>query len=139
MLSSVDNGHQTRIACQRAPVPAVDDPIRLCGAQIPTCGCQFCDAPKRRLVQQQINFCQRCGHALAEKEIEGRARHYCPACSFVVFLDPKVAAAVLVEVDGRLVLVRRGIEPAMGRWAFPSGYVDRGEALEEAAARVGVS
>ncbi len=86
-------------------------------------------------MQQQINFCQRCGAALAEKEIEGRGRHYCPACGFVVFLDPKVAAAVLVEVDGRLVLVKRGIEPALGRWAFPSGYVDRGEALEEAAAR----
>ncbi len=86
-------------------------------------------------MQEQVNFCQRCGGALAEKEIEGRVRRYCPACGFVVFLDPKVAAAVLVEVDGRLVLVRRGIEPAMGRWAFPSGYVDRGEALEAAAAR----
>ncbi len=86
-------------------------------------------------MQEKTNFCQRCGGALAQKEIEGRAHHYCPACGFVVFVDPKVAAAVLVEVDGRLVLVRRGIEPAMGRWAFPSGYVDRGEALEEAAAR----
>ena len=86
-------------------------------------------------MQEQINFCQRCGAALAEKEVEGRARRYCASCGFIVFLDPKVAAAVLVEVDGRLVLVRRGIEPAMGRWAFPSGYVDRGEALEEAAAR----
>ncbi len=86
-------------------------------------------------MQEQINFCQRCGGALADKEIEGRARRYCPACGFVLFLDPKVAAAVLVEVDGRLVLVKRGIEPALGRWAFPSGYVDRGEALEEAAAR----
>ena len=92
-------------------------------------------AQNRRPVQEQINFCQRCGGALAEKEIEGRARRYCPACGFVVFLDPKVAAAGLVQVDGRLVLVRRGIEPAMGRWAFPSGYVDRGESLEEAAAR----
>ena len=86
-------------------------------------------------MQEQPNFCQRCGGALAEKEIESRVRRYCPACGFVVFLDPKVAAAVLVEVDGRLVMVKRGIEPAIGRWAFPSGYVDRGEALEVAAAR----
>ena len=86
-------------------------------------------------MQEQVNFCQRCGGTLAEKEIEGRARRYCAACGFVVFLDPKVAAAVLVEIDDRLVMVRRGIEPAMGRWAFPSGYVDRGEALETAAVR----
>jgi ADP-ribose pyrophosphatase YjhB (NUDIX family) len=32
-------------------------------------------------------------------------------------------------------MVRRGVEPALGRWAFPSGYVDRGEAVEDAAMR----
>ena len=52
-----------------------------------------------------------------------------------MFLDPKVAAVVLVLRDGDLVLVRRGIEPAMGRWSFPSGYVDRGEVVEDAARR----
>ena len=83
----------------------------------------------------QINYCQNCGGDLSEKDIEGRRRPYCPACGFIVFLDPKVAAVVLVEVDSKLVLIKRGIEPAMGRWAFPSGYVDRGEVVEEAAAR----
>ena len=84
---------------------------------------------------QDINFCQRCGHALGRKEIESRERPYCPDCGYVVFLDPKVAAVVLVHRDGELVLVRRGIEPAMGRWSFPSGYVDRGEVVEDAARR----
>ena len=50
-------------------------------------------------------------------------------------MDPKVAAVVLALVDGKLVLVRRGIEPELGRWAFPSGFVDRGEAVEDAAVR----
>ncbi len=84
---------------------------------------------------EQINFCQSCGGDLSEKEVEYRRRPYCPACGFVVFLDPKVAAVVLVEIDSKLVLIKRGIEPAMGRWAFPSGYVDRGEVVEVAAAR----
>ena len=53
----------------------------------------------------------------------------------MVFHDPKLAAAVLVTVDGKLVMVRRGVEPAVGRWAFPSGYVDQGEAVEDAAVR----
>ena len=84
---------------------------------------------------EEINFCQRCGHQLGRKPIEGTVRPYCPACGYVVFLDPKIAAIVLLSTDGKLVMVRRGIEPAMGRWSFPSGYVDRGERVEKAAVR----
>ena len=87
------------------------------------------------MLPAQINYCQSCGGGLSEKDVEGRRRPHCPACGFVVFLDPKVAAVVLVKVEGKLVLIKRGIEPAMGRWAFPSGYVDRGEVVEAAAAR----
>src|SRR5207247_9691288 len=36
---------------------------------------------------------------------------------------------------GRLVLVRRAIEPGYGKWVFPGGYVDRGEPLTAAAIR----
>src|SRR5690606_33928087 len=52
------------------------------------------------------------------------------------YADPKVATGVLVtDARGRLLLVKRNHDPAMGRWAFPSGYVDAGEVLEEAATR----
>ena len=57
------------------------------------------------------------------------------AADQTVFLDPKVAAVVLALVDGKLVLVRREMDPQIGRWAFPSGFVDRGEAVEDAAVR----
>jgi ADP-ribose pyrophosphatase YjhB (NUDIX family) len=52
-----------------------------------------------------------------------------------VYLDPKVAVGTIVSHDGGLVLLRRGIEPGYGKWVFPGGFVDRGETLEEAAAR----
>ena len=32
-------------------------------------------------------------------------------------------------------MVRRSIEPGYGKWVFPGGYVDRGEMVEQAAAR----
>ena len=51
------------------------------------------------------------------------------------FDDPKVAAGILAQRRGRLLLVRRNHEPHLGEWSFPSGYVDAGEALEEAAVR----
>ncbi len=89
----------------------------------------------RWLVEDGINFCLRCGGRLTARHVHGRPRPACPGCGFVLYLEPKVAAVVLASRDGRLVLVRRGIEPALGQWSFPSGYVDRGEAVEEAAIR----
>jgi ADP-ribose pyrophosphatase YjhB (NUDIX family) len=38
-------------------------------------------------------------------------------------------------LDGGIVLLQRGVEPALGKWVFPGGYVDRGEAVHDAAIR----
>lgn len=72
---------------------------------------------------------------MVDKAVERKTRRACLACGFIAFQDPKVAAAVLVLLDGGLVLVKRGVEPARGRWAFPSGYIDRGESIEDGAVR----
>ena len=86
-------------------------------------------------MSHDVNFCQRCGHRLATKSVHQVERLHCPGCGHIVFLDPKLAAVVLVMDGDKLVLVRRAIEPALGRWSFPSGYVDRGESVEDAAVR----
>ena len=59
----------------------------------------------------------------------------CQACAFVFYLDPKVAACTICMVDGGIVLLRRTIEPRIGTWVFPGGFVDRGEAVSAAAIR----
>ena len=65
----------------------------------------------------------------------GTRRRVCTECGYVHFDDPKVAVGILAERRGRLLLVRRNHEPHAGEWSFPSGYVDVGEVLEEAAVR----
>ena len=67
--------------------------------------------------------------------MEGAPRPVCSQCGRVVYYDPKVTATAIVERDGGVLLVRRGTEPGMGLWSLPGGYVDRGEVVEEAAAR----
>ena len=42
---------------------------------------------------------------------------------------------MIATIDGRVVMVRRNMEPGIGRWTFPAGFVDRGESVEEAAVR----
>lgn len=45
------------------------------------------------------------------------------------------ASAVILDQDGRLLLVRRGRPPGRGLWSVPGGKVEPAESLEEAAAR----
>ena len=61
--------------------------------------------------------------------------HRCVKCDRVIYSDPKVAVAAIVPMDGGIVLLKRAIEPQIGMWSFPSGYVDRGEKLERALER----
>jgi ADP-ribose pyrophosphatase YjhB (NUDIX family) len=81
------------------------------------------------------NFCTECGSALELREAFGKVRQVCPDCGHVHFDDPKLAVGVVVEMDGGIVLGRRNHEPMLGLWSFPSGFVDRGEVVEEAAIR----
>jgi ADP-ribose pyrophosphatase YjhB (NUDIX family)/GNAT superfamily N-acetyltransferase len=67
--------------------------------------------------------------------VAGRERLVCDECDFIFYLNPKVAAGVLVEDDDRVILIRRGIEPKRGFWALPSGFVELDESAEEAAVR----
>lgn len=82
-------------------------------------------------------FCPRCAGTLAPRTLKssGPERLVCEKCSFIFYQDPKVVAGAICTLDGGVVLLRRGIEPAMGKWVFPGGYVDRGESTTEAAVR----
>lgn len=80
-------------------------------------------------------FCPCCGAKVNHKEKFGKVRPVCPSCNFIYFQDPKVAAAVLLEKENSVLLVRRVNEPFRGLWTLPAGFVNGGEDPAEAAAR----
>jgi 8-oxo-dGTP diphosphatase len=82
-----------------------------------------------------FKFCPRCGAEVAHEDKFGMLRPVCPQCEWIHFVNPKVAAAVLIEQDGRVLLVRRANEPFRGLWTLPAGFVNGGEDPAEAAAR----
>ncbi len=80
-------------------------------------------------------YCQRCATEVGFAEIHQRLRPRCPSCGFTYYYDPKIATAVVVEIDGQVVLQQRAINPGIGKWTFPGGFVERGEPVLDAAVR----
>lgn len=85
----------------------------------------------------EYSFCPKCGAALARRSIKAGEpdRLVCQGCGFIFYLDPKVAVGTIISTDEGIVLLKRAIEPAYGKWVFPGGLVDRGERVEDAAIR----
>jgi ADP-ribose pyrophosphatase YjhB (NUDIX family) len=86
-------------------------------------------------------FCPVCGSSLEPRVLKTTEpkRLVCTnaACGFVFYLDPKIAVGTIIRIgdQGKIVLVKRAIEPGYGKWVFPGGYVDRGEEITLAALR----
>ncbi len=85
----------------------------------------------------EYSYCPKCGLTLEPRAIKAGEpdRLVCSGCSFVFYIDPKVAVGTIISTEDGIVLLKRGIEPAYGKWVFPGGLVDRGERVEEAAVR----
>lgn len=50
-------------------------------------------------------------------------------------VQPVVGVGVIILDCGKLVLVKRGAEPSLGKWSFPGGAVELGETVRDAAVR----
>jgi ADP-ribose pyrophosphatase YjhB (NUDIX family) len=81
------------------------------------------------------HYCVNCGTALVPRVVEGREVEACPRDGFILWHDPKVSTAVVVEAEGGIVLGRRSIEPGYGLWCLPGGFVNADEDPAVAAVR----
>ena len=87
---------------------------------------------------QHLNFCSSCGASLEFGEIPGEDRHRlsCPACGHIVYVNPRLVVTTFPVTDrGEIVLLRRGIEPGLGSWAQPGGFLEVDETVNQAAIR----
>ena len=97
-----------------------------------------------------MKFCSECGSgSLAWRVPDGDnlARHVCGACGEIHYQNPKVVVGCLPVHGDQVLLCRRAIEPRLGLWTLPAGFMENGETLaagamretlEEANARVDV-
>lgn len=84
-----------------------------------------------------MSYCVRCG-ALLKAMVpsdDDRERLICPSCGHIAYINPKVVVAALPVVDGRVLLLRRGMEPRRNAWTYPGGFLEMGETAEEGVLR----
>ncbi|MFN2484612.1 MAG: NUDIX domain-containing protein [Candidatus Limnocylindria bacterium] len=81
-------------------------------------------------------FCPACGLAVMPRQLEAdqRPRLVC-ANGHVTWRNPRLVVGTLPTRAGRVFLARRAIEPGAGKWTYPGGFLEFGEAAQEGARR----
>ena len=85
-----------------------------------------------------MRYCSVCGSpAIALRIPEGDTlpRDVCEACGTIHYQNPKVVVGCLPEWEGRVLLCKRAIEPRLGLWTLPAGFLENGETLANGALR----
>jgi NADH pyrophosphatase NudC (nudix superfamily) len=78
-------------------------------------------------------WCPLCG---SRQLSHGKGSLRCEECGHREFGNPVTSVAIFIfNAEGRVLLIRRGREPALGKWAPPGGFLDAGEYLEGAVVR----
>jgi 8-oxo-dGTP diphosphatase len=73
-------------------------------------------------------FCPLCGTQLEQLPHDGRMRLYCRRCDTIHYENPLPAtAAVVLDHDEQLLLVKRRMDPGKGKWCLPGGFVELDE------------
>ena len=81
-------------------------------------------------------FCPLCGAQLEQLPHDGRMRLYCRTCDTIHYENPLPAtAAVVLDDEEHLLMVKRGMEPGKGEWCLPGGFVEMDESPSEGVLR----
>jgi len=84
-----------------------------------------------------LKFCSTCGRPVERRIPAGDhlERHVCPGCGTIHYQNPKVIVGCIPEFGERILMCRRAIQPRLGLWTFPAGFLELGETTGEGAAR----
>lgn len=85
---------------------------------------------------KQFKYCPNCTGLLEPSEIEGRTRLLCTGCGWINYINPvPTTACVVRDTEGKILLVKRAVEPELGKWSIPSGFMEIDETPEDACLR----
>lgn len=84
-----------------------------------------------------MKYCSACGAPVRHRIPSGdnRHRYVCDACGAIHYQNPRMVVGCLPEWQDKVLLCRRAIEPRLGLWTLPAGFMENGETTAEGAIR----
>ena len=84
-----------------------------------------------------MKFCTGCGSSVTLRIPEGddRERFVCTSCEVIHYVNPRVIVGCVPIHEGKVLLCKRAIEPRLGYWTLPAGFMENGETTPQGAAR----
>ncbi|WP_027995091.1 NUDIX hydrolase [Simplicispira psychrophila] len=91
------------------------------------------------ILRSPVQYCRHCGSAVEYRlpdDGDTRVRAVCPACHTIHYENPlNVVGTIPVLPDGRVLLCKRNIQPRLGKWTLPAGFMELNETTSQGAAR----
>lgn len=87
---------------------------------------------------KRVNYCSYCGSnaiSLSIPQGDHLPRFVCEKCQRVHYTNPNMVVGCVIEHQNEIMLCRRGIEPRMGYWNLPCGFLENHETVQEGAIR----
>ncbi len=85
-----------------------------------------------------IKHCKSCGTAVEHRlpdDGDTKVRAVCPACTTVHYVNPLNVVGTIPVWGDKVLLCKRNIEPRLGKWTLPAGFMEMGETTADGAAR----
>ena len=84
-----------------------------------------------------MKYCAECGAKTLKNIPKGdnRERVICSQCKIIHYINPKIVVGCIPEIDNKILLCKRAIDPRYGYWTIPAGFMELDESLEEGAIR----
>ena len=84
-----------------------------------------------------MKFCSKCGSKVSIEIPTGdnRLRAVCSNCKTIHYENPKIVVGCLSTWENKILLCKRAIEPRLGFWTLPAGFLELNESTEEGAIR----
>ncbi|MEC7997537.1 MAG: NUDIX hydrolase, partial [Pseudomonadota bacterium] len=84
-----------------------------------------------------MKFCHHCASPVVLRIPDGddKVRHCCNHCDSVFYENPKNVVGTLPFYEDKILLCKRAIQPRLGKWTLPAGFMENGETSLEGAVR----
>ena len=84
-----------------------------------------------------MKYCSACGSTVSQKipEMDDRLRYVCDSCGMIHYENPKLVVGTLAYYQDKVLMCKRAIEPRLGFWTLPAGFMENGESSTDGAKR----